>query len=70
MHPLVIGAVDRASSLSEMLSKSSWPITSGDPRKINRIAQNLNSRYPSHSYPILQEEAARIGLNVKAWTRR
>jgi hypothetical protein len=66
VHPLVIGAVDRASSLSEMLSQELLAYHLKDPRKINRIAQNLNSRYPSHSYPILQEEAARIGLNVKS----
>lgn len=65
VHPLVIGAVDRASSLSEMLSRELLAYHLKDKRKIQRIAQNLNSQYPSHSYPILQEEAERIGLNVK-----
>lgn len=65
VHPLVIGAVDRASSLSEMLARELLAYHLKSPKKISRIAQNLNSRYPSHSYPILQEEAARIGLNVR-----
>jgi hypothetical protein len=66
VHPLVIGAVDRASSLSEMLSRELLAYHLKEKRAIRRIAQNLNSRYPSHSYPILQSEAARIGLNVKS----
>ena len=30
----------------------------------DQIAETLNSKYPSHTFPILYEEAKRIGLNA------
>lgn len=65
VHPLVIGAVDRADSLSIMLCKELLSYHIPNPKKADKIADTLNSRYPSHSYPILLEEAQRIGLNAK-----
>lgn len=70
VHPLVIGAVDRASSLSVMLSKELLSYHIGDIRKINRVANALNTKYPSHSYPVLPDEAKRIGLNVTTMPRQ
>lgn len=64
VHPLVIGAVDRAESLSIMLCKELLAYHIRDEAVAERIASSLNSKYPSHSYPILLEEARRIGLNV------
>jgi hypothetical protein len=64
VHPLVIGAVDRAESLSIMLCKELLSYHIDDEEKIEQIAKTLNSKYPSHSYPILLREAKRIGLNV------
>jgi hypothetical protein len=64
IHPLVIGAVDRAESLSIMLCKEllSYHIT--DEKIAEQIAHTLNSKYPSHNYPILLEEAKKIGLKA------
>ncbi len=64
VHPLVIGAVNRAESLSIMLCKELLSYHIKDKKKIEKIAKTLNSKYPSHSYPILLEEAKRIGLKV------
>jgi hypothetical protein len=66
IHPLVIGAVDRASSLSIRLSSEilSYHIT--DPKKVTEISHKLNSDYPSHTYPITLREAQRVGLNAVA----
>jgi len=64
VHPLVIGAVDRADSLSIMLCKEIMAYHMKEGDRINQVAETLNGRYPSHSYPILLEEARRIGLNV------
>jgi hypothetical protein len=64
VHPLVIGAVDRAESLSIMLCKELLSYHIKDQKKIDEIAKTLNSKYPSHSYPILIEEARRIGLKI------
>jgi hypothetical protein len=66
VHPLVIGAVDRADSLSIMLCKELLSYHISNPKKAEQIADALNSRYPSHSYPILLEEAQRIGLKARA----
>jgi hypothetical protein len=64
VHPLVIGAVDRAESLSIMLCRELLAHHITDEATTQRIAATLNSKYPSHSYPILLAEAQRIGLNV------
>ncbi len=64
VHPLVIGAVDRAESLSIMLCKSLLAFLIDVAAKADQISRTLNSKYPSHSYPILFEEAQSIGLKV------
>jgi hypothetical protein len=64
VHPLVIGAVDRASSLSIMLCKEILSYHLADQTKADQISRNLNSSYPSHDYPITIREAQRVGLNV------
>lgn len=64
VHPLVIGAVDRAESLSIMLCKELLAYHIKDEQAAEQIASTLNSKYPSHGYPILYEEAKRIGLKV------
>jgi hypothetical protein len=66
VHPLVIGAVDRAESLSIMLCKELLSYHIKDSEKALDIATVLNSKYPSHSYPILMDEAKSIGLSVSA----
>lgn len=66
IHPLVIGAVDRADSLSLMLCEEILAYHVTDKEKRTRIASVLNSKYPSHSYPILIDEARSIGLNACA----
>jgi hypothetical protein len=57
VHPLVIGAVDRAESLSIMLCKELLAYHIEDEKEAENIAATLNSKYPSHGYPILIEEA-------------
>lgn len=64
VHPLVIGAVDRAESLSIMLCRELLSYHIADEKTADQIATTLNSKYPSHSYPILLSEAKKIGLNV------
>ncbi|MCA1899685.1 MAG: hypothetical protein LDL50_03140 [Chloroflexi bacterium] len=64
VHPLVIGAVDRAESLSIMLCKELLAYHIKDDGEAEKIANTLNAKYPSHGYPILYEEAKRIGLKV------
>ncbi|MFV0482195.1 MAG: hypothetical protein ACK5LP_09450 [Campylobacteraceae bacterium] len=64
VHPLVIGAVDRAESLSIMLCEEILSTHMKDKAKIKDIANTLNSKYPNHAYPIMFDEATRIGLNV------
>ena len=64
VHPLVIGAVDRAESLSIMLCKELLAYHIREDEVQERIANALNAKYPSHGYPILFEEARRIGLKV------
>ena len=65
LHPLVIGALDRASSLSLMLCREILGYHLKDSRKADRIARQLNSSYPAHQYPITGREARRLGLKVQ-----
>lgn len=64
VHPLVIGAVDRAESLSVMLCRELLAYHISDAARAHEIAAALNSKYPSHSYPILLNEACCIGLKA------
>lgn len=64
IHPLVIGAVDRAESLSIMLCEEILSNHMKDKEKVKEIASTLNSKYPSHAYPVLLGEAKKIGLNA------
>ena len=65
VHPLVFGAIDRASSLSIKICEEilSYHLTNAKERQ--RISKHLNSAYPSHGYPIMLREAKRSGLKVK-----
>lgn len=65
LHPLVLGALDRSSSLSMRICQEllSYHVTSR--AKILRISRALNYDYPSHSYPITAREARRLGLNIR-----
>lgn len=65
VHPLVIGAVDRAESLSIMLCQELLAYHIKDEAVAQRIANTLNGKYPSHSYPILMDEAIKIGLSAE-----
>jgi hypothetical protein len=65
VHPLVIGALDRASSLSLMLCREILGYHMKDARKAERIARRLNSSSPAHQYPITSREARRLGLKVQ-----
>ena len=64
LHPLVIGALDRASSLSLMLCREILGYHMQDRPKAERISRQLNSSYPAHQYPITSREARRLGLHV------
>ncbi len=66
IHPLVVGAIDRASSLSIKLCKEILSYHIKDKEKCEKISKHLNSDYPSHTYPITMREAKRIGLKVSS----
>jgi hypothetical protein len=65
VHPLVIGAADRSSALSTKLCTEILSYHFKDPKAAEQISETLNSGYPSHSYPIMLQEARRIGLNAE-----
>jgi hypothetical protein len=64
VHPLVIGAVDRASALSTRICADILSFHLTDQDKVRDISNTLNASYPSHSYPITLREAQRIGLDA------
>jgi hypothetical protein len=64
LHPLVIGALDRSSSLSLMLCEEILGYHMKDAKKVEHISRRLNSAYPAHQYPITSRHARRLGLHV------
>jgi hypothetical protein len=66
VHPLVIGAVDRISSLSVRLCQEILSFHMKDKKKVERISRHLSEGYPSHEYPITLREARRIGLEAQS----
>lgn len=68
LHPLVVGALDRASSLSLMLCREILGYHLADPKKAESISRRLNSSYPAHQYPITSREARHLGLRVRDLT--
>jgi len=62
IHPLVVGAIDRSSSLSMKICREVLGYHIEDRAKCETISQNLNSDYPSHTYPITSREAGKLRL--------
>jgi len=65
LHPLVLGALDRSSSLSMRICQELLSYHVSNRANALRISRALNYDYPSHSYPITAREARRLGLNVR-----
>lgn len=65
LHPLVIGALDRSSSLSLRICQELLSYHVQSRAKALRISRALNYDYPSHSYPITAREARRLGLTIR-----
>lgn len=64
VHPIILGALDRSSSLSIRVGKTILSYHNDDLDECERISKHLNSDYPAHSYPIMSREAQDLGLNV------
>jgi hypothetical protein len=65
LHPLVIGALDRSSSLSIRICQELLSYHMPTGKRAAQISRQLNSTYPSHSYPITAREARKLGLSVR-----
>lgn len=62
IHPLVIGAVDRANSLSLKLCDALMSFHISNAALRRKIAKTLTMEYPAHGYPIMLSEARKIGI--------
>ena len=62
LHPLVLGALDRSSSLSMRICQELLSYHVSNRAKVLRISRALNYDYPSHSYPITAREARKLGF--------
>src|SRR5262245_14398969 len=65
LHPLVLGALDRSSSLSMRICQELLSYHVPSKATALKISRALNYDYPSHSYPITAREARRLGLNIR-----
>lgn len=64
VHPLVIGSLDRSSSLSVKICREILSYHLNDKEKCKIISERLNNDYPSHSYPIVLKEVKELGLEA------
>jgi len=64
LHPLVIGALDRSSSLSMRICQELLSYHMPNAKKAAAISRALNYDYPSHSFPITAGAARRLGLSI------
>src|SRR5262245_26595898 len=65
IHPLVVGAIDRSSSLSAKICEEVLAYHIEDGQRRGRISTALASEFPSHSYPITDRAARQLGLTIK-----
>ncbi|MCL2341719.1 MAG: ATP-dependent Clp protease proteolytic subunit [Firmicutes bacterium] len=63
VHPLVIGSIDRSSSLSIKVCREILSYHLTDEAECERISNLLNSEFPSHGYPITLKQTKKLGLN-------
>ncbi|MDO8551246.1 MAG: hypothetical protein Q7S03_01005 [bacterium] len=68
IHPIVIGELERSSSLSKLIAINIMQLRNNVPSEEDqkRIADILNDSYPTHGYPIVLKEAQRIGLPAES----
>ena len=64
IHPVVLGELERTSSLSKLIAKNMTGLRTNQPpeEETIRIINLLNDSYPTHGYPIVLREAQKIGL--------
>lgn len=67
IHPLVVAEVDRLSTKSKLIATKMMKMHRQpfDDNKIESIANHLVYNYPAHGFPILMEEAKKIGLDAE-----
>lgn len=68
IHPVVIGELERTSSLSKLVAKNLIGLRNVQPTEEdkNKLIDILNDSYPAHGYPIVLKEAQQIGLPAEA----
>ena len=67
IHPLVVGALDRASSLSVRICREVLSYHCEDIEKVDRISKLFGEQSSSHAYPITGRDAQQLGLNVSTF---
>ncbi len=65
VHPIFLGTVQRSLSLSKLFVRGIAKTHITDENIIDNLVNKLNDAYPIHSYPILKEDIADMGINVK-----
>jgi hypothetical protein len=65
VHPIFLGAIQRALSLSKLLLKKTLETHLTDITKIENIVTKLNDDFPTHSFPITPEDLISWGVNCK-----
>jgi hypothetical protein len=64
VHPVVLGHMQRAASLSTMITEKILATHMKDKAKVSFIAKTLSEEFPSHDFPIFMEDALSMGVNA------
>ncbi|OGC45233.1 hypothetical protein A2V49_01365 [candidate division WWE3 bacterium RBG_19FT_COMBO_34_6] len=67
IHPVSFGALERTSTLSEMLCQDIISLRKNtlEQEKAAELIENLNHKYPAHGYPITRRKAKLLGLPIE-----
>ncbi|WKZ29871.1 MAG: hypothetical protein QY314_03610 [Candidatus Dojkabacteria bacterium] len=66
VHPIVLGHMQRAATLSTMITEKILSIHMKDKAKVAFIAKTLSEEFPSHDFPIFMDDVLAMGLNASA----
>lgn len=66
LHPVSLGAMERSSSLSEMLCRDILDLKTNKlpSDMVDSLVHKLNREYPAHGYPINRIKARELGLRI------
>ena len=65
IHPIFLGSIQRALSLSKMLMSDILKTHIREAELVEKVVERLNDDYPSHAYPIMPDDLRAWGVPIR-----